>query len=160
MHLFFWVWLQGAVIAGSAAVAAAVTGYQFLDVNTKFQLASSTGPLIRMLDAETAHRVGILAARFGLFPRETRPDPESLKVQLWGRTFPNPMGKRSLHWPRLCVPSPAVCWPWQPMLSGATPPLNSLPSTGCKRPASQPRAAAVQALQKRCSRTRTPLRTY
>lgn len=63
-----------------------------MDVNTRFQLASATGPLIRTLDAETAHRVGILAARFGLFPKETRPDPESLKVQLWGRTFPNPIG--------------------------------------------------------------------
>lgn len=83
---------QGAIIAGSAAVAAAVTGYQFLDVSTKFQMASATGPLIRLLDAETAHRVGILAAQYGLFPRETRPDPESLKVQLWGRTFPNPIG--------------------------------------------------------------------
>lgn len=84
--------LQGALVAGSAAVAAAVAGYQFLDVGTKFQLASSIGPFIRTLDAETAHRVGILAARYGLFPRETRPDPESLKVQLWGRTFPNPIG--------------------------------------------------------------------
>lgn len=70
-----------------------MAGYQFLDVNTKFQLASATGPLIRTLDAETAHRVGILAARYGLFPKETRPDPESLKVQLWGRTFPNPIGE-------------------------------------------------------------------
>lgn len=84
--------LKGALVAGSAAVAAAVAGYQFLDVGTKFQLASSIGPFIRTLDAETAHRVGILAARYGLFPRETRPDPESLKVQLWGRTFPNPIG--------------------------------------------------------------------
>lgn len=87
------MYAQGVVLAGSAAVAAAVTGYQFLDVNTKFQLASSTGPLIRLLDAETAHRVGILAAKVGLFPRETRPDPDSLRVQLWGKTFPNPIGE-------------------------------------------------------------------
>lgn len=76
-------------------MTAAVAGYHFLDVNTKFQLASSTGPFIRTLDAETAHRVGILAARYGLLPKETRPDPESLKVQLWGRTFPNPIGKHT-----------------------------------------------------------------
>lgn len=62
-------------------------------MNTKFQLASATGPLVRTLDAETAHRVGILAARYGLFPKETRPDPESLRVQVWGRTFPNPIGE-------------------------------------------------------------------
>jgi hypothetical protein len=120
MHALYWAWLQGAVIAGSAAVAAAVTGYQFLDVNTKFQLASSTGPLIRMLDAETAHRVGILAARFGLFPRETRPDPESLKVQLWGRTFPNPIGKPDQCTHPYCLSlTPAGCWPCNLMPCGA-----------------------------------------
>lgn len=47
-----------------------------------------------MFTAETSHRVGVLAARFGLFPQETRPDPESLKVKLWGKTFPNPIGRQ------------------------------------------------------------------
>lgn len=79
-------------MAGTAAAAAAFGYYATLDVQKKFELASASGPLLRSLDAETAHRVGILAAKWGLFPRETRPDPESLRVQLWGRTFPNPIG--------------------------------------------------------------------
>jgi dihydroorotate dehydrogenase len=83
---------QGALLASGAAAGAAVLGYQCLDVNTRFQLASASGPLVRLLDAETAHWVGILAARYGLFPRETRPDPDSLRVTLWGKTFPNPIG--------------------------------------------------------------------
>lgn len=109
--------MQGALIAGSAAVTAAVAGYQFLDVNTKFQLASATGPLIRTLDAETAHRVGILAARYGLFPKETRPDPESLRVRLWGRTFPNPIGRRRSSSTATCSCSPGFP---QPQLHDAT----------------------------------------
>lgn len=72
---------------------AAAGFYATLDVQKKFELASATGPLLRSLDAETSHRIGILAARYGLFPRETRPDAECLKVQLWGRTFPNPIGE-------------------------------------------------------------------
>ena len=41
---------------------------------------------------ETSHKFGILAARLGLFPRETRPDPPSLRTTVWGREFPNPLG--------------------------------------------------------------------
>lgn len=48
---------------------------------------------MRLLDAETSHNVGLLAARWGLLPRETRPDPPSLHTTVWGRKFPNPLGK-------------------------------------------------------------------
>jgi hypothetical protein len=41
---------------------------------------------------ETSHKFGIQAARLGLFPRETRPDPPSLRITVWGRDFPNPLG--------------------------------------------------------------------
>eukprot|EP00775_Hariotina_reticulata_P012749 gene12749-12878_t len=84
--------LKEGALVGTAAVLAAAGFYATLDVQKKFELASATGPLLRSLDAETSHRIGILAARYGLFPQETRPDPECLKVQLWGRTFPNPIG--------------------------------------------------------------------
>uniref|UniRef100_A0A383V1S4 Dihydroorotate dehydrogenase (quinone), mitochondrial n=1 Tax=Tetradesmus obliquus TaxID=3088 RepID=A0A383V1S4_TETOB len=84
--------LRGAAVAGGAAVVTALGYYTTLDVQKKFELASATGPLLRTLDAEDSHRLGILAAKWGLFPRETRPDPDCLRVQLWGRTFPNPIG--------------------------------------------------------------------
>lgn len=83
---------QTAALAGTAAAAGGAAYYATLDAQRRFEVASATGPLLRLLDPELSHRAGILAARFGLFPRETRPDPESLKVTLWGRTFPNPIG--------------------------------------------------------------------
>lgn len=51
-------------------------------------------PLLRyFLDAETAHRFSILAASYGLAPREVNDvDPECLKVEVWGRTLANPIG--------------------------------------------------------------------
>ena len=51
------------------------------------------GPLVRLFDVETSHKIGILAARLGFFPRETRPDPPSLRTTVWGREFPNPLGQ-------------------------------------------------------------------
>ena len=36
--------------------------------------------------------LGLLAARLGFFPRETRLDPPSLRTVVWGREFPNPLG--------------------------------------------------------------------
>lgn len=56
-------------------------------------LYSPAGPLVRLLDVETSHKVGIMAAKFGLFPKETRPDPACLKTTVWGREFPNPLGE-------------------------------------------------------------------
>ncbi|GBG00443.1 dihydroorotate dehydrogenase mitochondrial [Raphidocelis subcapitata] len=84
--------LKTAAIAGTAAAIGGAAFYSTLDVQRRFELASATGPLVRLLDPETSHRVGILAARMGLFPKETRPDPPALRVNLWGRSFPNPIG--------------------------------------------------------------------
>ncbi|PSC75675.1 Dihydroorotate dehydrogenase (quinone), mitochondrial isoform A [Micractinium conductrix] len=58
----------------------------------QFDLASSSGPLVRLFDVETSHKIGILAAKLGFFPRETRPDPPSLRTTVWSRDFPNPLG--------------------------------------------------------------------
>jgi hypothetical protein len=104
---------QGVLLAGGAAAAAAAVGCSFLDVDTKFALSSSTGPLLRLLDAETSHRVGILAARYGLLPRDSRPDPDSLRVTLWGRTFPNPIGAAQAWW-RVCAPCGVLRRPSRP----------------------------------------------
>lgn len=52
-----------------------------------------TGPLVRLFDVETSHKIGILAAKMGFFPKETRPDPACLRTTVWGREFPNPLGK-------------------------------------------------------------------
>src|SRR5271154_6435919 len=48
-------------------------------------------PLLRALPPEAAHRASILALR--LWPaRQAAPDPPSLRVKLWGLSFPNPVG--------------------------------------------------------------------
>jgi dihydroorotate dehydrogenase len=49
-------------------------------------------PVLRALPPEAAHRVTIGALRAGLAPRRQRPDALSLRIKLWGRDFPNPVG--------------------------------------------------------------------
>jgi dihydroorotate dehydrogenase len=48
--------------------------------------------LLSRLDAEDAHGLSIRALKSGLVPRDRRPDPPSLAVQVWGRSLPNPIG--------------------------------------------------------------------
>lgn len=54
-----------------------------------FRLA---GPLVRLLDAETAHGLTIRLLKTGLVPPQPDFNPEALKVRLWGRDFANPVG--------------------------------------------------------------------
>lgn len=49
-------------------------------------------PTVRLLDAESAHRFAVLAARFGLTPRQRQPDAQVLNTKLWGRSIANPIG--------------------------------------------------------------------
>ena len=51
------------------------------------------GSLLSLLDAETAHKFGIWAAKYRLLPRDSRPDPPSLATNVWGRQFVNPLGE-------------------------------------------------------------------
>src|SRR3990167_6291699 len=48
--------------------------------------------LLSRLDAETAHGVALRALRTGLLPCDSKPDPSSLSVTVWGRRLPNPIG--------------------------------------------------------------------
>ncbi len=54
-----------------------------------FRLA---GPLVRLLDAETAHGLTIGLLKAGLVPRQPVCNPDSLRIRLWGHDFPNPAG--------------------------------------------------------------------
>jgi len=49
-------------------------------------------PLVRLLPPELAHRATIRALTFGITPRAGQSDPASLRVRLWNRDFPNPIG--------------------------------------------------------------------
>ena len=81
-------------MGGTAAAAAALAVVYHDDPRQlPFDAASAAGPLLRLAaDAETSHNAGLRAAAWGLFPRETRPDPPELAVTLWGRRFSNPLG--------------------------------------------------------------------
>lgn len=50
------------------------------------------GPLIRMLDAERAHRLAIFALRAGLVPPRSETADPVLAARVWGRDFANPIG--------------------------------------------------------------------
>lgn len=58
----------------------------------KFDAVSAIGPLLRLLDPEQAHNIGIFAAAKGLFPRDPRPDDASLRITCWGKEFRSPLG--------------------------------------------------------------------
>lgn len=50
------------------------------------------GALLRRLDPERAHAIGLWALRQGLVPSAGRIDDPILRIALWGRTFANPVG--------------------------------------------------------------------
>ncbi len=50
------------------------------------------GPVIRLLDAERAHRLAITALRLDLVPCHRQAPHPALAVSLWGRRFDNPIG--------------------------------------------------------------------
>jgi hypothetical protein len=66
--------------------------YKMANAETQFAIMSAVGPTFRLLDPETSHVLGIEAAKWGLFPKETRPDDPRLRTQLWGRSLTNPIG--------------------------------------------------------------------
>lgn len=49
-------------------------------------------PFMSLLDPEAAHRLTIRALRLGAGPRQKRPDPVSLSIDLFGLHFENPLG--------------------------------------------------------------------
>ena len=55
-------------------------------------LVSRIAPLLRLLDAERAHRLAVLALRLGLAGRDGRPDDKALRVRAFGLEFGNPIG--------------------------------------------------------------------
>ncbi|XP_069124099.1 dihydroorotate dehydrogenase (quinone), mitochondrial-like isoform X2 [Argopecten irradians] len=49
-------------------------------------------PSFRVLDAETAHKLAVKAAKYKMVPRQWKPDPPSLSTTVFGRKFTNPVG--------------------------------------------------------------------
>ncbi|BBH04287.1 pyrimidine d [Prunus dulcis] len=57
-----------------------------------FSATKLVNPFFALLDPEVAHRLGVSAAARGWVPREKRPDPSNLGLDVWGRKFSNPVG--------------------------------------------------------------------
>jgi dihydroorotate dehydrogenase len=56
------------------------------------RLSHASFPLLRSLDPETAHRLTILALKWGVYPRKAGADDPRLAVDVLGLHFPNPLG--------------------------------------------------------------------
>ncbi|KAA8528900.1 hypothetical protein F0562_033612 [Nyssa sinensis] len=57
-----------------------------------FSATKLVNPFFALLDAEVAHRLAVSAAARGWVPKEKRPDPLILGLEVWGRRFSNPIG--------------------------------------------------------------------
>ncbi|MGK2870742.1 MAG: quinone-dependent dihydroorotate dehydrogenase [Alphaproteobacteria bacterium] len=55
-------------------------------------LYALAGPLLRLLDPETAHGLTVRALKLGLAPRFTVPQSRVLQTSVFGLNFPNPVG--------------------------------------------------------------------
>ncbi|CAM6051214.1 unnamed protein product [Sphagnum compactum] len=81
--------ILGSIIGGGAYVG---TSDEATISNWAFQVVNLVNPVFRLFEPEDAHRLAICTAAHGLVPREMRPDPDVLQLEVWGRTFANPVG--------------------------------------------------------------------
>ncbi|XP_030974160.1 dihydroorotate dehydrogenase (quinone), mitochondrial-like isoform X1 [Quercus lobata] len=79
----------GLVIAGGAYVST-VDDATFC--GWLFSATKLLNPFFALLDPEVAHRLAVSAAAHGWIPREKRPDPSNIGLEVWGRKFSNPIG--------------------------------------------------------------------
>lgn len=85
--------LTGTVLGSLIAAGAYVGTSDEATISAwSFEASKYANPLFRLLDPEEAHKIAIKAAAHGLVPRETRPDPPILHLEVWGRAFSNPIG--------------------------------------------------------------------
>lgn len=86
---FFTAATIGLVIAGGA-YASTVDEATFC--GWLFSATKLVNPLFALLDPEVAHQLAVSAAARGWVPKEKRPDPSILGLEVWGRRFSNPIG--------------------------------------------------------------------
>ncbi|KAK8529691.1 hypothetical protein V6N12_060466 [Hibiscus sabdariffa] len=79
----------GLIIAGGAYVS---TVDEATFCGWLFSATKLVNPFFALLDAEKAHTLAVAAAARGWVPREKRPDPPILGLDVWGRKFSNPVG--------------------------------------------------------------------
>ncbi|CAD6261768.1 unnamed protein product [Miscanthus lutarioriparius] len=89
---------KGRLLTG-AMIALAIGGGAYVSTADEgkfcgwlFKSTELVNPLFALLDAEFAHSLAVKAASHGFVPREKRPDPPVLGLEVWGRKFANPIG--------------------------------------------------------------------
>ncbi|ETM02393.1 dihydroorotate dehydrogenase (fumarate) [Phytophthora nicotianae] len=82
------------VAVGAGAAAAVVAAYNGVVPHEWVirQLAEPMMPVVRLFEPETAHKIAVQCARFGLTPKDPETDPELLHVKALGLEFTNPLG--------------------------------------------------------------------
>jgi len=85
-----WAVVAATAVAGFGAAATSID--DATASRMQFAFFGAAAPLMRVMDPETAHNVGIALLALGVAPLETRPDPPSLAITRWGMVFPNPLG--------------------------------------------------------------------
>ena len=66
--------------------------FNFFCSDWLFSATKLVNPFFALLDPEVAHRLAVSAAARGWIPREKRPDPSNIGLEVWGRKFSNPIG--------------------------------------------------------------------
>ncbi|PON91233.1 Dihydroorotate dehydrogenase, class [Trema orientale] len=79
----------GLLIAGGAYVS---TVDEATFCGWLFNATKLVNPFFALLDPEFAHTLAVSAASRGWVPREKRPDPSNLGLEVWGKKFSNPIG--------------------------------------------------------------------
>ncbi|XP_056641455.1 dihydroorotate dehydrogenase (quinone), mitochondrial [Diorhabda sublineata] len=76
------------VVAGGYASLAGISYYRGEESFYK----KIVMPLVHLLDAEQAHNIAVYISKYRLVPKSKYKDPPSLKVDIFGREFTNPIG--------------------------------------------------------------------
>jgi len=77
---------------GVFLVTSGIFGYYLHNDPENFIYSQLVMPVLRLFNAETAHRLAILATKYHLTPRDLIEDEKILQVQVLNRTFSNPIG--------------------------------------------------------------------
>jgi dihydroorotate dehydrogenase len=88
LHTAAYLAIGGGAAAAAVAAMNGVVPHEWLIR----QLAEPMMPVVRLFDPESAHKIAVLCARFGLTPKDPEPDPELLHVSALGLSFSNPLG--------------------------------------------------------------------
>jgi dihydroorotate dehydrogenase len=75
----------------AGATCAGILGLYFTDTRSSLN-GLITMPAIRLLDAESAHKLTITLGKLGLLPRERTTDSSVLRTSLFGKELRNPIG--------------------------------------------------------------------